>query len=383
MSQQQQHTPWSGAVLAYPMHGQRKLSDEGYRTRDGHVIEWLGRSFGSHGGVDVVSRPEPAIARRPRSDRSLAPGTHPHETRTFRFPNPFSRRRWWVTATAAYPRIAHIADATPAIVWNPFTALAPAGATPFADSRVTVLDLLDDWSKHYAFAPIAAHVERAYAAAFERATHVTANAEGTAELARRFGRDDVILVPNGCDPERFSPNHTATGPTTVGYVGKIGRRLDLPGIVATITALPHVRFVFAGPILDAEYRAPLAALGNVELLGDVHYSDVPELLEGFDVGWVPHRVGAGEVGGDIIKTYEYRAAGLPTLTTPVAGAGTRGIDGVTTTRIHEHAEVIGDWTRSATRVPRTPTTIPVGATWRDKTDLITDLLVGSSVGVSR
>jgi glycosyltransferase involved in cell wall biosynthesis len=372
------------AVLAYPMHGQGKFTSEGYRTRDAHLVEWLGRLTGDRGGVAVVSRPEPAVLRAARALRrgggsragGVAAGTRPVETTTWRLPDPRDRRRWWLRSADAYPRLPDDWRDVPAVVWNPFTALALPRSNPFVTGRTTVLDLLDDWSVHHAFAGVRDDVERAYAAAFASACHVTANGEGTVDLARRFGRDDVVLLPNGCDPERFDDTSAASGPLTVGYVGKIGRRLDLDGIVHCAEAEPDVRFVFAGPVLDRGYRRPLASIPNVTLLGDVHYDDVPALLRTFDVGWVPHRVGSaagsqgGEVGGDIIKTYEYRAAGLPVLTTPVDGCDSRGLDGVTVLPLGEHAVRLGEWRRSGPRVARRPSAIPRDATWRPKAETI-------------
>lgn len=366
----------SPALLAYPMHGQRKLLDEGYRTRDGHLIEWLGHDLAGRGGVTVVSRPEPlvtSIARR-RPIGAPAAGTRSVDPITLRAPDPRDRRRWWVASARAYPSLPPSAASVPALVWNPFAAVAPVAANPFAGPRRVVLDLLDDWSRHYAFESIRAEVDEAYAAAFALADVVTANGAGTADLARRHGRTDVVLLPNGCDPHRFDGTSQATGPTTVGYVGKIGRRLDLAGILATVAAMPHVSFVFAGPVLDAEYGV-LADSPNVTLLGDVHYDRVPALLQTFDVGWVPHHVGEREVGGDVIKTYEYRAAGLPVLSTAVCGIEARGLDGVTVADTAEHASVLAALAAGSDgRVPRLPGAIPPDATWRQKADVVRDAL---------
>lgn len=360
------------AILAYPMHGQSKLSREGYRTRDGHVIEWLGRLVGN---VAVVSRPEPFLfAALPVRGTAPAPGTRPIRTSARRLPASTDRRRWWPRSAADYPVLGSHLDEVSAVVWNPFVALAPEHRNPFRTDRSVVLDLLDDWTRHFAFASISDEVERAYRAAFARASHVTANGEGTAELARRFGRDDVVLIPNGCDPEIFSTTTRATGRTVVGYVGKIGRRLDLDGVLTTAAALPDVEFVFAGPVLDPGFAGPLRRLPNATLVGDVHYRDVPALLETFDVGWVPHRVGDGEVGGDVIKTYEYRAAGLPVLSTRIDGAGTRGLDGVTAMPIEHHAHVVRSWNADGARIPRRPTSVPTRMTWQHKTRLVLEML---------
>ncbi|GGE99218.1 glycosyltransferase [Mycetocola zhadangensis] len=357
--------------LAFPMHGQRKLSAEGYRTRDGHMIEWFGRLASDSGSVAVLSRPEPRFAKpfqsKP-SPASLAPNTTPIDGYSWAVPNIRDRRKWWLQSARDYQVPQTDPASVPAIIWNPFVSMAPAADEIF-DGRVTVFDLLDDWTVHYAFDSIKRETEEAYRAIFARATHVTANAEGTLALAHRFGRDDAKLVTNGCDPERFLTSSKAAGPITVGYVGKIGRRVDLELVLETAKSLPHVNFVLAGPILDREYRKPLTRVPNITLVGDVHYEDVPALLQTFDIGWVPHRVGVGEVGGDVIKTYEYRAAHLPVLTTPIAGAGRRNLDGVAVRAAGDHLE----WIEAAShqgRVPRIPGSIPYDATWESKAKLL-------------
>lgn len=360
------------AITTYPMHGQHKLTDEGYRTRDGHMIEWFGRLLDEQGEVAVLSRPEPlplALKNRLRSART-APNTRPFDAISLRLPSLRDRRRWWVDSLNDYRGF--VDEVTPVVTWNPFCALSNAWPHVVGAGQPIVVDLLDDWTLHFAFESVRSDVERAYARLFDTATTVTANAEGTLELARRYGRNDAVLIPNGCDPERFSTTSAARGPITVGYVGKIGRRLDLRLILDVARSFPALRFVFAGPILDGEYRAPLAGQANIELLGDVHYDEVPELLRTFDVGWVPHNVGTGEVGGDVIKTYEYRASGLVVLTTPVAGSGGRGLDAVNVVPAHEQVDWLHERVDGETRIPRVVTAIPEHLTWRAKATRLLD-----------
>jgi glycosyltransferase involved in cell wall biosynthesis len=202
-------------LLTFPMHGQRKLLEEGYRTRDGHMIEWFGRHLEGQSTVDVVSRPEPFLLPSKPLSGTPARNTVSIESRTLRVPKLTDKRHWWVRSAGAYPALETLAAGAPAVVWNPFVALASRASNPFESKGKVVLDLLDDWTVHYAFSTIRPQVEKAYAAAFEAADHVTANAEGTAELARRFGRDDVHLVPNGVDPERFSTASAASGLMTL------------------------------------------------------------------------------------------------------------------------------------------------------------------------
>lgn len=366
-------------VLAFPMHGDDKMRLEGYRTRDGHICEWFGRLEMGGGSTLVVSRPEPAPVRwlaraRRRGPTARAKGLLAHSPTTLRLPRMSSRQLWWRDSLRNYSLPQNMSTRTPAIVWNPMVLMSSISREVGHPDRRVVFDLLDDWTVHYAFQPIAREVSEGYTRLFDRADVVVANSEGTAELAERFGRPDVVLIPNGCDPEKFTLTSRAQGRGKVGYVGKIGKRLDLPGILSAVEENPSLDFVFAGPILDSEYEAPLRKLPNVTLLGDIHYEAVPALLETFDLGWVPHRVGDGEIGGDVIKTYEYRAAGLPVLTTPVIGAGQRGLSSVTVAAAREHTDQLRRIFGEGIRLPRTAQVFSPHVTWRSKAEAMGSFL---------
>lgn len=356
------------SLAAFPMHGQHKLSTEGYRTRDGHLIEWFGRLLEGRGPVGVVSRPEPAPIQLSRrfSRGHVAANTVPIESSSWRLPNLKDRQKWWVGSAKSYPSLRRSAK-TPVVVWNPFVSMSSAWEDILASGSHIHLDLLDDWTVHFAFKGIHAEVTEAYKRLFDASHTVSANAEGTRDLAVRFGRPDVEFLANGVDPGRFKGMSRARGPLTVGYVGKIGKRVDLELILSATRANLDVNFIFAGPILDAEYRAPLADAQNIELLGDVHYDDVPALLQRFDLGWIPHRVGEGEVGGDVIKTYEYRAAGLQVLATPFAGVRERGFDATVIEPASRHGDLIRLLSQAEIdRVPRIAERFPEDMTWEYK-----------------
>lgn len=362
----------AAAVLCYPMHGQRKLSEEGYRTRDGHLIQWFGRLL-EDAPVAVISRPEPIYLDRANRNGRVAENTLDVSTKTWRVPNVTDRRRWWVDSVRSYPRLTTETRRVPAVVWNPFVALADSARNPFGGTGNTVVDLLDDWTVHYAFESIASQVDAAYRAAFEAADYVTANSPGTLSLAHRYGRTDAHLLLNGVDADRFEKRSTPDGALRVGYVGKIGRRVDLETVVATVRANPGIEFIFAGPILDSEYTDPLSAFPNLRLLGDVHYDEVPELLQSFDIGWIPHRVGDGEVGGDVIKTYEYRAAGLQVLASPFAGVNDKGFSALTVIPGTEHAQWLRRLSSSTHRVRRVEEDLPSEMSWKKKAEFIMGL----------
>jgi hypothetical protein len=138
----------------------------------------------------------------------------------------------------------------------------------------------------------------------------------------------------------------------------------------TALELPAVSFVFAGPILERSYGSLLESLPNVRALGDVPYSAIPELLTTFDIGWVPHGVEHGQVGGDAIKIYEYRSAGLPVLTTPIIGTVERPMPEVHVRDAPDHANVLRTLIAGRDRVPRVLSDIDPALTWRSKAAFI-------------
>nr|WP_281380880.1 glycosyltransferase [Nocardioides panaciterrulae] len=359
---------------------------EGYRTRDAHLLEWFVKLLQGGRHVDVRSRPEPFPRQEFttwfRHSRPLA-GVQDNRRSVIAVPPLRDRQRWWVRSVRHY-EFPRQSAALPAIAWNPLVA-AKLLADDSIRPRLLTVDLLDDWTIHPAFGGIQSSVRPAYERIFGEADNVVANAEGTLDLARRFGRDDAILIPNGCDPERFSTTSIATGPLTVGYLGKIGSRLHFDLIAEVMSLCQDCDFVFAGPTMDRRARSFMRSLpSNAVHVGDVPYPRVPEFLQRLDIGWIPHRVGEGEVGGDAIKLYEYRACGLPVLSTPISGVAERGLRDVT---IRDSARQHADWiheraSQSTFRIRRAED-IPAGLTWKSKAQVMLDLLdihdyVGSS-----
>jgi hypothetical protein len=86
-------------------------------------------------------------------------------------------------------------------------------------------------------------------------------------------------------------------------------------------------------------------------------------------------LGYGEACG-VIKTYEYRAAGLPVLTTPILGAADRGLDHVNVVSRESHAEWISETIRTegSQRIARKTTTLPKYMTRDDNARRLVQLL---------
>ena len=111
----------------------------------------------------------------------------------------------------------------------------------------------------------------------------------------------------------------------------------------------------------------------MKLLGDIRYDQYPHVLRHWDVAWAPHRTGKYEVGGDLIKLYEYRAAGLPTVCTRVIG-WERALDGV---RMVDREHVVDAVKlllsdQNPGGIPREPFDVPKEMWWRTKAEALVD-----------
>lgn len=332
-------------IVAYPFHDWNKGVREGFRTRDGHILQQLGH----RSDVDpliVINRPRPRIERWLRQDASA---TDPLATQDFagaraRIHQVGARtyavdidtsdvvgpvrgaRDWWFDVFAREPVVSAIrwalaelnALGSPALAWTPTVAPALLGTVP---SRF-VFDSLDNWLIHPVLRRSAPRARAAYAALLPAATTVFVAAPRSAEVLRQW-RTDIRVLPNGVDSDVFRaptsrPSDLPAGPV-VGYAGKLAERIHTELVVEVANQMPQLQFVFVGPVLDRRAVRALRHQSNIHVLGDRHYRELPAYVQRFDVAWIPHRVGEGETGGDPIKLYEYWAARKPVVSTPIDG----------------------------------------------------------------
>lgn len=150
---------------------------------------------------------------------------------------------------------------------------------------------------------------------------VLATARSLEERARAAGARRVLYLPNACEPERFArpvrpdPGLLALGRPLAIYAGAIEHWFDRDLLAETARRLPGWRFALVGPERGAP--GPLAALPNVHRLGPRRYEDLPALFAASDAGIVPFRLTPMTHSIHPIKVYEYLAAGLPVVATPM------------------------------------------------------------------
>jgi glycosyltransferase involved in cell wall biosynthesis len=134
------------------------------------------------------------------------------------------------------------------------------------------------------------------------------------------------LLGNGVETAHFEsprpePADLAALPRPrIGYLGLLSHFLDFGTLVALRRARGGGTLVLIGPGTDAT-RARLAEFGRregVAMLGARSYQQVPAYLQALDVGVIPFQAGHPYVVGiNPNKVYQYLAAGIPAVTTPL------------------------------------------------------------------
>jgi glycosyltransferase involved in cell wall biosynthesis len=162
-----------------------------------------------------------------------------------------------------------------------------------------------------------------------RADLVLASAPSLAERLRKIS-GNVMDAPNVADTERFAralepgrldPAMAALPAPRIVFTGAIAAaKLDLPMLAQMARLRPSWSFALVGPVGTGDPHTDVSALAaepNVHLLGLRSYAELPDVLRAADVGLIPYA--RNELTNSIfpMKVYEYLAAGLPALATPL------------------------------------------------------------------
>ena len=136
----------------------------------------------------------------------------------------------------------------------------------------------------------------------------------------------LILLGNGVEMSHFEaprevPEDLRALPRPwLGYVGLLSHFLDFELLEAVRRNRRGGTVVLIGPGSPATEAAvaELASREGVAVLGPKPYAEVPAYMQALDVGLIPFRASDPFVQGiNPNKVYQYLAAGLPVITTPV------------------------------------------------------------------
>jgi glycosyltransferase involved in cell wall biosynthesis len=162
-----------------------------------------------------------------------------------------------------------------------------------------------------------------------RADLVLASAPAIAERLR-FLHPNVVDAPNVADVDFFA---TALEPGPVDaaiealprprvvFTGAVvPTQVDLDWLAALARERPDWSFALVGPIGFGDPRSDVSALRavpNIHLLGARPYDELPRILRSADAALIPYALNPLTASVFPMKVYEYIAAGLPVVSTPL------------------------------------------------------------------
>jgi glycosyltransferase involved in cell wall biosynthesis len=137
-------------------------------------------------------------------------------------------------------------------------------------------------------------------------------------------------------PDPKPPNPVATAPRSpvtpdpavaalprprVVFTGAVvAKKLDVPLLAALARSRPEWSFALVGPVGAGDPGTDVSALSrepNIHLLGTRTYEQLPGVLRAADAGLIPYARNALTESVFPMKVYEYLAAGLPVVATPL------------------------------------------------------------------
>jgi hypothetical protein len=291
-----------------------------FRQRPHEFADWFQRRLG---GPVLWIEPYPvrlprlADLRRPRVS-STAGSAPPAGLRVLR-PRalPFEPQAWGRTANARlfWPRVLRELGAfcaqgrTLLAIGKPSDlALHALQALPQLPS---LYDAMDDFSAFHdgAAQRTAARIEG------EIVQRVRWRCTSSSHIAERFARQrlQVEHLPNGVASDRLPAPSFGVAEGPFGYVGTVAAWFDWDWVRELALAWPERRIEIHGPV----FQAPAARLpANVGLHPALPHEQALHAMRGFAAGLIPFKRTPLTESVDPVKFYEYRALGLPVLSTP-------------------------------------------------------------------
>ncbi|MDR1076307.1 MAG: hypothetical protein LBL59_08460 [Xanthomonadaceae bacterium] len=174
-------------------------------------------------------------------------------------------------------------------------------------------DVMDDFPAFYSgwsrFA-----MDRHETRLLERVDRILVSSSKLQSRLRRYG-DKMTVALNACAVDALPPVDTlspATDRTIIGYVGTIGHWFDWDLVIAIAEQNPSAIVRLVGPVYVPSTR-PLP--DNVELIPPCSHRAAIRAMQDFSIGMIPFKCNDLTASVDPIKYYEYRALGLPVVST--------------------------------------------------------------------
>ena len=189
--------------------------------------------------------------------------------------------------------------------------------------RLNIFDSVDNWLEHSSYTKYKDRLAVNYQEIKRNSDLIFTVSQNLMDL---FDRENYVYqIPNGVELEHFDTNKVSDKlkdikKPIIGFLGVMQDRLDVDLIKYLAEVFANKSIVLAGPVWKNFSKDKLVKYPNIHFLGQISYQEIPELYNGFDVGIIPYKVNEFIKSTDSMKFYEYLAAGLPVVSTDIAGA---------------------------------------------------------------
>lgn len=157
-----------------------------------------------------------------------------------------------------------------------------------------------------------------------RANVTVVSSSVLAEHVESLGARDVRYWPNPADVSAIRAAEAPSVPRTrprIGFIGAVqDHKMDTDLLRRVALDMPEADFVIGGPMGAGIARHQLDVCSfpaNVSFPGLVSRPQVPGFLADLDVGVIPYRINSYTRSVFPLKIFEYFAAGLPVVSTPL------------------------------------------------------------------
>lgn len=196
------------------------------------------------------------------------------------------------------------------------------GLAQAANARAVVYHCVDDLS---AFPAIPAAVRDVEEQLIQRADICIGTSRPLVDRLTRMGAREVLYWPNCADTVAYAAKErqpASSRPRPIaGFIGAVQEhKIDVELVVAVARLLPSWDFQLVGPVGEGLQVSTLSATtlpDNVHLVGARSREELPGVLAQFDVAVIPYRRNDYTNCVFPMKVFEYLAAGLPVVSTPL------------------------------------------------------------------
>ncbi len=189
---------------------------------------------------------------------------------------------------------------------------------------LNIFDAVDDWSTHSSYNKYAGTLRRNYETIKLKSDLIFTVSE---YLKKKIfdNQTNCFWLANAVDLQNFQ-NETKIHPLLknikkpiIGFLGILQDRIDTEILTYLVEKNPDKSLVLAGPVWQNFTKKKLRKYSNIHFLGLIKHPDIPSLYNGFDCGIIPYKTNDFIKSIDPMKIYEYLAAGLPIVSTPISG----------------------------------------------------------------